>query len=125
MVKGFVFLRSISNLLNSHHNATQNDSLKRFSFLQSTAVRIILLIIALLMPFNVVTILLIRMTVNNVQEQVEKEIQNALDMNVFNFTQQLRNVSRRKIYMCVNSENSEFQEFSTLLDSYSSVKKGL
>ena len=77
------------------------------------------------MPFNVVTILLIRMTVNNVQEQVEKEIQNALDMNVFNFTQQLRNVSRRKIYMCVNSENSEFQEFSTLLDSYSSVKKGL
>lgn len=99
-------------------------SFKKQLFLQSTAVRIILLIIALLMPFNVITIVLMRMTVSNAQRQVEKEIQNALDMNVFNFTQQLQNVSRREIYLCINSENSEFQELSTALDSLNNVKKG-
>lgn len=99
-------------------------SFKKQLFLQSTAVRIILLIIALLMPFNVITIVLMRMTVSNSQRQVEKEIQNALDMNVFNFTQQLQNVSRREIYLCINSENSEFQELSTALDSLNNVKKG-
>ena len=102
----------------------KNFSFKKQLFLQSTAVRIILLIIALLMPFNVITIVLMRMTVSNAQRQVEKEIQNTLDMNVFNFTQQLQNVSRREIYLCINSENSEFQELSTALDSLNNVKKG-
>ncbi len=76
------------------------------------------------MPFNVITIVLMRMTVSNAQRQVEKVIQNALEMNVFNFTQQLQNVSRREIYLCINSENSEFQELSTALDSLNNVKKG-
>ena len=58
----------------------KNFSFKKQLFLQSTAVRIILLIIALLMPFNVITIVLMRMTVSNAQRQVEKEIQNALDI---------------------------------------------
>ena len=99
-------------------------SFKKQLFLQSTAVRIILLIIALLMPFNVITIVLMRMTVSNAQRQVEKEIQNALDMNVFNFTQQLQNVSRREIYLCISTENSEFVELSTALDSLNNAKKG-
>ena len=59
----------------------KNFSFKKQLFLQSTAVRIILLIIALLMPFNVITIVLMRMTVSNAQRQVEKEIQTGRKRN--------------------------------------------
>lgn len=58
--------------------------MKKRSFMQSTAVRIILLTIALLMPFNIVTSILMRIVTTNSQEQMNKEIQISLEMNARN-----------------------------------------
>ena len=97
--------------------------MEKRSFMQSTAVRIILLSIALLMPFNIVTSILMRIVTTNSQEQMNKEIQISLEMNARNLVDSLKKVSLREIYMCVNSERTEFQELSGSLDKYTNIEK--
>lgn len=97
--------------------------MRKLMFPQSTAVRIILLSITLLLPFNIVTSILMGVTIKNVEEQMDEEIQASLDLSAANLGELLQNVSVREIYMCVNADRPEFQEVSGTLEEYSSIEK--
>ena len=97
--------------------------MRKIMFPQSTAVRIILLSITLLLPFNIVTSILMGVTIKNVEEQMDEEIQASLDLSAANLGELLQNVSVREIYMCVNADRPEFQEVSGTLEEYSSIEK--
>ena len=97
--------------------------MKKAAIMQSTAFRIILLSIALLMPFNIITSILMGIITINTREQIDKEIRTALELSTGSLDEKLKNVSIREIYMCVNTEIPEFQELTGSLEEYSNIEK--
>lgn len=97
--------------------------MRKLMFPQSTAVRIILLSITLLLPFNIVTSILMGVTIKNVEEQMDEEIQASLDLSAANLGELLQNVSVREIYMCVNADRPEFRRYPEHWKNTAALKK--
>lgn len=103
---------------------------KKYNVFHSTIFRIIFIVIIAVLPINLMTIAFSTMIVRNSQEQLDKEIQNSLDLSMGNLESALKRAMRQMTYltfgdsdfivMANTGENSS--KFST---SYRSVSDKL
>lgn len=75
---------------------------KKITFFQSTIVRIVAVIIALVLPINIMTLVLSNMVLEKNQEEISKEIQGALDNSADNLGDILKRSTRKMIYLSYN-----------------------
>lgn len=69
------------------------------NFFQSTIFRIVAVIIALVLPINILTLVLSNMVLQENQRQLVTETQNALEMKVGTFEDVLNRVNKRLTFM--------------------------
>lgn len=69
------------------------------NFFQSTIFRIVAVIIALVLPINILTLVLSNMVLQENQRQLVAETQNALEMKVGTFEDVLNRVNKRLTFM--------------------------
>lgn len=69
------------------------------AILHSTIFRIIAIVIALVLPINIITLVLVQEILKNDQMQMAQEIQNSLDMMAGNLGTDLDRASKRVIYL--------------------------
>lgn len=92
--------------------------MKRKNLLHSTIFRIIAIVIALVLPINIITLILVQEIVKNDQAKMDQEIQNSLDMVASNLGEDLKRASRRTIYLSFADESViEFANLPTDSDN--------
>ena len=75
--------------------------------LDSTITRIVLAVIALVLPLNILTLIMSYTLVNNNREQIYGEIENGLDNCADNLSRQLATATKRLIRL--NFEDMDFR----------------
>ena len=91
---------------------------------QSTIFRIVAVIIALVLPINIMTLVLSNMVLQKNNEQISQEIENTLNTSAENLEDVLKRGSRKLIYLSV--ENTDFVEFaSRSLDANQKVLRSM
>ncbi len=74
---------------------------------RSTVARIVIVIIALVLPVNVLTLVMSRIINRNNQQQLYREVENSLDMAMGNMEEQLKSAYRRVTLL--NSNDMDFR----------------
>ncbi len=77
----------------------------QIAFHKSTIFRIVVVIVALVLPINVMTLVLSNMVLQKNQEEISKEIQGTLDNYADNLEDILKRSSRKMIYISYNNHN--------------------
>lgn len=77
---------------------------------QSTISRIVTVIIALVLPINIMTLVLSNMVLQKNKEQISGEIQNTLEHSMDSLGDTLKRVTRKQIYL--SFDDAEFRELS-------------
>lgn len=81
---------------------TKHEGAVRQSVFQSTIFRIVAVIIALVLPINIMTLVLSAIALEKNQEQVSREIQATLEVNAGSFEDMLVRSNRRLTYLIIN-----------------------
>ncbi|MFV0466825.1 MAG: sensor histidine kinase [Lachnospiraceae bacterium] len=88
-------------------------------FFRSTIVKIVILIILLVLPINIMTLILSNKVLQENQKQIENEYQNTLDLSTKNVESTLDRISKRLIYL---SMETEFIQLAQDLDTLSEME---
>lgn len=91
------------------------------TFLKSSVVRMILLIVCIVLPINIITVALTQVILSNSHKQVAEEIQKSLDITAQDLSEDLKWATRKLTYQCLL--NSDFIALAGDLDRYSNTQQ--